>query len=186
VAWLPDHSGFYYTRYPTIGAVPKGEENYHHHVFFHHLGDDPKKDPKVFGEGRPAEDMPTVALSPDGRWLVVTEHQGWAKSEVFFKDRHQPDSPFLPLIEKVAAIYDVTVRNDRWYVHTNEQAPRYRLFQVDPLKPQRADWREVIPEGEDVLEGVAAVTDTLAALYMHDASSRLRLFDRNGNLQHEV
>jgi prolyl oligopeptidase len=186
VAWLPDGKGFFYTRYPAVGSVPHGEENYHHLVFFHSLGTDPLQDPKVFGEGRPAEDMPAVSLSPDGRWLVVTEHQGWAKSEVFFKDRHKPDSPFVPFIEKVAALYDVTVRNDYWYVHTNENAPRYRLFRVDPLKPQRSDWVEVIPEGGDVLQGVAAISDTLVALYMHQASSRLRLLDRSGKLLQEL
>jgi prolyl oligopeptidase len=78
LAWLPDSKGFYYTRYPAVGSVAKGEENYHHHVYFHVLGSDPGKDPKVFGQGRPAEDMPTVSLSPDGRWLVVSEHKGWA------------------------------------------------------------------------------------------------------------
>src|SRR5438445_155507 len=109
LAWLPDGKGFYYTRYPAAGSVPKGEENYHHHVFFHALGSDPAKDPKIFGQGRPAEDMPSVALSPDGRWLVVTEHQGWAKSEVFFKDQRKPEGAFVPLIEKSPALYDVTV-----------------------------------------------------------------------------
>src|SRR5205823_10500079 len=107
IAWLPDATGFFYTRYPAAGSVPKGEENYHHHVFFHALGTDPAKDPKVFGEGRPAEDMPSVALSPDGRWLLVTEHQGWAKSEVFFHDRHKSDSGFVPLVEQVSALFDV-------------------------------------------------------------------------------
>src|SRR5207249_5008165 len=68
VAWLPDSKGLYYTRNPAAGSVPKGEENYHKHVFFHELGSDSAKDPKIFGEGRPAEDMPSVALSPDGRW----------------------------------------------------------------------------------------------------------------------
>ena len=86
LAWTPDGKGFYYTRYPAVGSVPKGEENYHHHVFFHKVGADPAKDGKVFGEGRAAEDMPGVALSPDGRWLVVTEAQGWAKTEVYYAD----------------------------------------------------------------------------------------------------
>jgi prolyl oligopeptidase len=185
LAWLPDGKGFYYTRYPTIGSVPRNEENYHRHVYFHLLGTDPTKDPKVFGEGRPAEDMPAVQLSPDGRWLVVTEHQGWAKSEVFFKDL-QKDTPFAPLVEKVNAVFDVTVRNDRLYVHTNEKAPRYRVFQVDPLQPARNDWQETIPEGQDVLNSLAAIGDYLAALYMHQASSLLRLFDRAGHPIEEV
>src|SRR5262249_48916551 len=155
-------------------------ENYHRHVFLHKLGDDPGKDMKVFGEGRPAEDWPGVALSPDGRWLVVTEEQGWAKSEVFFKDCKKDGAAFQPLVEKVQALFDVVVRNDRFYVHTNDKAPRYRVFQVDPLKPARSDWVEVIPEGEDILDGVTAISDTLVALYSHKATSRLQLRTRAG------
>jgi prolyl oligopeptidase len=186
VAWLPDSSGFYYTRYPAPGSVPKDQENYHRHVFFHKLGTDPDKDPKVFGEGRPEEDWPDVRLSPDGRWLVVTEHQGWAKAEVYFKDRTDPDGKFVPLVEKVEALFEVTPRADRFYVLTNDGAPRYRLFRVDPLRPAREHWVELIPQGDDVLEGVAAVGDTLVGLFMHKASSRLRLFDRDGKPGDEV
>src|SRR5262249_7112307 len=159
-AWLPDGKGFYYTRYPAIGSVPKGEENYHHHVFFHALDTAAAKDPKVFGEGRPAEDMPSVALSPDGRWLVVTEYQGWAKSEVYFKDLHKPDSTFVPLVEKINAVHDVTPRNDRFYLRTNDKAPHYCLYELDPEKPGPAFWKELIPEGKDVLDGVAVISDT--------------------------
>lgn len=179
VAWLPDNSGLYYTRYPASGSVAKGDENYYRQVYFHKLGDEPANDVKVFGEGRPKEDWPSVGISPDGRWLVVTEHQGWAKAEVFFKDR-KADTPFTPLVEKVESLFDVTVRNDRFYVHTNEKAPRYRLYRVDPLRPAKGEWQEIIPEGPDVLEGVAAIGESLVAQYMHKAASRLKLFDRDG------
>jgi prolyl oligopeptidase len=186
VAWTPDSKGFFYTRNPKPGSVPKGEENYHKHVFFHQLGDDPDKDLRVFGEGRPAEDMPSVALSPDGRWVVVTEYQGWAKSEVFFGDWKAHKFAFRPLVEKVNAVHDVTVRNDRFYVRTNDKAPRYKLYAVDPLKPERDNWKELIPEGKDVLDGVTKIGDTLVADFMQQASSRLRLFDAEGKLQKEV
>src|SRR5205085_6796344 len=137
------------------------------------------RDAPVVGANRAKEDWPNVGLSPDGRWLVVTEHQGWAKAEVYFKDRTR-DTGFVPLVEKVPALYDVTVRNDRFYVHTNEKAPRFRLFRVDPLKPARSDWQEIIPEGPDVLEGVAAIGDSLVGPFMHRAASRLRLYAANG------
>ena len=45
VAWLPDNSGFYYTRYPEKGEVPAGQEMYNRHVFFHELG---AKPPAIF------------------------------------------------------------------------------------------------------------------------------------------
>ncbi len=186
VAWLPDNKGFYYTRYPAIGSVPKGQENYNRHVFFHVLGSDPSQDPKVFGEGRPAEDMMSVQISPDGRWLAVTAFEGWAKSEIYVRDNHAKDAKFFPLIDKVNAVFNVTLRNDRFYVHTNQDAPRYRYFQVDAQKPSRDQWREIIPQEKDVLQDVAVIGDTLVAEYMHDASSRLRLLDKNAKLVQEI
>ena len=182
--------GFYYTRYPAEGEVPKGDEKYHRRVFFHALGADPAKDREIFGGGRAKEDWPNVTLSPDGRWLVVTEEEGWAKTEVYFSDlngRVGGTWPvFRPLVEKVDALFSVEARNDRFYVHTNEKSPRYRLFEVDPLQPAREKWKEVIPEGKDVLETVTAVGDVLVAQYMEKASSRLRLFDRAGKLLQDV
>jgi prolyl oligopeptidase len=180
VAWLPDRTGFYYTRYPAPGSVAKGQENYNRHIYFHRLRDDPKRDVKVFGAGRAPEDWPNVTLSPDGRWLVVTVEQGWAKSEIFFKDRTKETSEFTPLVANVDALFNVVARNDRFYVHTNEKAPRYKVYQVDPLKPKRDQWTEIIAQGKDVLEGVAAIGDALAGLYLHKASSQLRLFTKEG------
>ena len=190
LAWTPDAKGFYYTRYPAEGAVPKGDEKYNRRVFFHALGADAAKDQEVFGAGRAKEDWPNVALSPDGRWLVVTEEQGWAKTEVYFADLHAPKSReqgFQPLVEKVDAVFDVTATNDRIYLRTNENSPRYRLLAVDPLKPGREDWKQILPEGADVLEHVAVVKpDVLVAQYVEKASSRLRLFDKGGKLLQEV
>jgi prolyl oligopeptidase len=184
LTWLPDGSGFYYTRYPA--DPKKREEHYYRHVFFHKLGTDPATDADVFGEGRAKEDWPNVTLSPDGRWLVVTAEQGWSRSEVYFKDRSRGGGRFEPLVEGVNALFSVTARNDRFYVLTNDGAPRYRLYRVDPLKPARSTWQEIIAEGPDVLDGIAAVGDSLVAQYMRKASARLRLFDRDGKPRAEV
>jgi prolyl oligopeptidase len=50
VAWLPDSSGFYYTRYPRPGDVPAGEEMYNRRVFFHALGKSVAADGTVAAE----------------------------------------------------------------------------------------------------------------------------------------
>ena len=189
LAWTPDAKGFYYTRYPAEGAVPKGDEKYNRRVFFHALGADAAKDREVFGAGRAKEDWPNVALSPDGRWLVVTEEQGWAKTEVYFADLHAPKlhkQGFQPLVEKVDAVFGVIPRNDRFYVQTNEKAPRNRVFTVDPQNPARDGWKEILPEGPDVLESIAVVGNVLVGQFMVKASSRLRLFDKAGKLLQEV
>ena len=86
IAWKPDDSGFYYTRYPKKGDVAEGQEMYNRHVFYHALGSEPAKDPLIFGEGRDPQDWPNIVLSDDGRWLAIMVEQGWAKNEVYLKD----------------------------------------------------------------------------------------------------
>src|SRR5208282_816097 len=83
VAWMKDNSAFYYTRHPKKGEVPDGEEVYHIKVFFHQIGSDPAKDPLIFGEGRNPQDVPSVALSEDDRWLLIDVGEGWTKTEMY-------------------------------------------------------------------------------------------------------
>jgi prolyl oligopeptidase len=191
LAWLPDGTGFYYTRYPKPGEVPRGEEAYHRGVFFHLLGGDPADDRKIFGEGRDRTDWPSVDLSPDGRWLVVSVAQGWTKSEVYLLDIHAgragiPRPPIAVAAGEDARFDVIEALDDRLYLLTTSGAPRGRIFAVDPQHPARAHWREVVPEGSDVLERAVYFHGGLAVGFLHDAAARLSVFDRDGRGRHEV
>ena len=192
VAWLPDSKGFYYTRYPLPGSVTPAEEKYHRHVYFHRLGSDPAQDRKIFGAGRDLKDWPSVMLSPNGRWLGIEVSQGWAKSEIFLVDTKVKTKAgaaptAVPVVTGKAALYNLSeVMDDRLYLVANEDAPRYRVFAVDPRKPQRDSWQEIIPQGEDTLESIAVVGGRLAARYLKDASSRVRLFEQDGKPLGEI
>lgn len=187
VAWLPDQSGFFYTRFPEPGSVPAGDEKYGSKVFFHALGDDPRSDRPIFGEGRDKTDVPGVSVSPNGRWVVVTVHQGWDKSEVFVWDREASSEPRferLPGDERV--LHSAIPRDDRLYLHTNQGAPRYALFAVRYDALARTEWTCVLPEAEDVLEDVAVTDEEIVATYLHDASSRVLRFGRTGERLAEI
>ncbi|HEV2108491.1 MAG TPA: hypothetical protein VGR16_09545, partial [Thermomicrobiales bacterium] len=150
LAWLPDSSGFFYTRYPRPGTVPAGEEHYNSHAFFHRLGDDPAADHKVFGEGRPAQDMLDLALSDDGRWLTVVAAQGWAKSEVYLHDQTWPEEAFIPVVEGVDALFnDPHPTASRLYLRTNWESPNYQIVAVDPTAPEPSNWQTVVAERSD-------------------------------------
>lgn len=179
LAWLHDNSGFYYTRYPKKGDVPAGQEMYNRHVFLHLLGTDPATDPLIFGEGRDAEDWPSVNLSNDGRWLVISVEQGWTKSELYLMDT-QSDRPPTRVTTGKNFLYSGTVYKDKLYITTNEDAPRYRVFVVDAGTFDRDAWKEVIPQSEAVLQGIAIWGGKLFAQYEHNATSQLRLFDLEG------
>ena len=184
--WRPDGSGFFYTRYPEPGSVPAGEENYHRRVYEHVLGRDWREDPLVFGGDRPAEDWPSVHLSPDGRWLAVSVSRGWTRTDVYLRDLSSPAAGFQTVIEGVDAICGVEPRNDRLYLQTNLDAPRSRLVAADLDRPGRESWRDVLPEGPDVLEAAALIGDWIVAVWLREASSRVTIHTREGALLHEV
>ena len=180
IAWLPDNSGFYYTRYPKKGDVPDGQEMYNRHVFYHELGTDPETDTKIFGEGRDPEDWPGVSLDNDGRLLLITVEQGWTKTELFLMDLKKGTPP-----ERITSgknfLYGGSIYNGRLYIVTNEDAPRYRVFAAEAGNYERDDWKEIIPQSDAVLQGASVWGGKLFAQYEQNATSQLKIFDLNGD-----
>jgi prolyl oligopeptidase len=179
VAWSLDNSGFYYTRYPKKGDVPEGQERYNRHVFYHELGTDPERDDKVFGEGRDAEDLPYVSLDNDGRMLLITVAQGWAKSELFLMDLKKGTPPTRITTGK-DFLYSASVYNGRVYIVTNEDAPRFRMFVTEAGEYDRDDWKELIPQTGGVLKDASLWGGKIFAQYEQNASSQLKVFDLEG------
>jgi prolyl oligopeptidase len=185
VAWLPDSRGFYYTRYPAAGEVPAGEEQYHRTLYFHRLGTDPAADPLVF---QPAakEHWPGAALSPDGRWLLVSVARTFDQVDLYLQDRTS-GGELVPVARDLPASFEGEIAHGRLFLRTNLDAPTYRLYVVDPERPDRSSWREIIaPRPDAVLESVAVAGGRLALGYLERASSRLRLTDLDGRQVQEV
>ena len=179
VAWKPDNSGFFYTRYPKKGEVPQGQEVYNRHVFYHALGTDSAKDPLIFGEGRNPEWWPDVTLSEDGRWLLIDEGQGWTKTEMFLKDLTSKDPP-LEITTGKDFLYGADFFAGKLYITTNEDAPHYRVFVADATHAKRENWKEIIPQLDAVLQNASVTGGKLLAEYEHNATSELKVFGLDG------
>ena len=185
IAWKPDDSGFFYTRYPKKGDVAEGQEMYNRHVFYHALGSDPAKDPLIFGEGRDPQDWPNIVLSNDGRWLAIMVEQGWAKSEVYLKDM-QTSSAAIPVATGKNFLYFAQPYNGNLYILTNEDGPRYRVFKTPATTPGREHWREIIPQSDAVLTSVDVIGGQLIARYEKNAHSMLQRFTIDGKPLGEI
>lgn len=171
LAWEPDHQGFFYSRYPP-------GESYGRKLYHHRIGRPWQEDPHVFGEGRAPEDWPSVSLSPDGRWMVISVSVGWTRTDVYLCDRQT--NTWTTLVEGVEALFGVSVVDDVLHVNTNHEAPRYRLLATTVDKPGREHWKVLIPEEEGVLDWVGRTGDQLFALYSVNAASELRRFRLDG------
>ena len=181
VCWLPDGKSFYYSRYPAPGSVPEGEERYHRKIYRHALGRSPEQDPLIFGADLPATDYPDCELSPNGRWLVISVHQGWNKTTLYLADTRKQPLDFTRLTGDADHVYDVIARDDRVLVRTNEGAPNYRLFSIDPARPSRGDWKLLIPErATQVLDRFNAIGEQIFAKYLKGPVTALERFAHDG------
>jgi prolyl oligopeptidase len=186
-SWIPDGKGFYYTWVPPISdKVTIADRPGFAEVRFHKLGADPARDEVV----HPATGNPQTFLgggvSRDGQWLTVTIQHGWNSSDVYFKDAHKPGAPWTPLVTGVDAVFSVDVWRDRFYVLTNHEAPRYRVFKVDPHRPAREAWQEIVPEGEATLQSADVVGEHLVLAYLRNAASEIEIHDLGGKLVRKV
>src|SRR5947199_390845 len=126
-------------------------------------------------------------VTDDGRYAVLQVWLGTdRRNRVYYLDLKEAKRPkvtgeVVRLLDDFDASY-AFVGNDGpvFYFLTDLDAPRKRVIAIDTRHPERAGWREVIPQAPDVLDGVQIIHDTFVANYMHDASSRLRLFARDG------
>jgi prolyl oligopeptidase len=159
--------------------VPDGEEVYHVKVFYHQIGSDPAQDPLIFGEGRKPQDVPSVTLSEDDRWLLIDVGEGWTKTEMYLQDL-QSKNPPLEITTGKDFLYDADFFAGKLYITTNEDAPHFRVFVADASNPKRENWKELIPQTDAVLQGASVTGGKLLAQYEHNVASELKLFGLDG------
>jgi prolyl oligopeptidase len=186
-SWTPDGSGFYYTYVPPVSeVVTVAERPGRAELRFHRLGTDPATDAIVRGATGDPRTFLSGGVSRDGHWLVASVQHGWNATDVYLRDARDPDAPWVPLVEGVAANFGVQVWRGIFYVHTDEGAPRYRVLTVDAGSMARAHWRELVAESDATLQNAQVVGERLVLTYLRDAASELEIRTLDGALVRRV
>jgi prolyl oligopeptidase len=198
LTWMPDESGFYYTRYPRAGDDgydAAREDTYHSRLFFHRLGQSPDggADAVVFRpEGH--TERAWAEVSDDGRSVLVHLFKGWSTS-VLYVIPHDPahaawtPGTATPVITAEDTLSSGVIHRGSLYVLTNASAPKYRVVTQTLAQARQpaadeaaraARWRVVVPEGEHPLDDMAVAGDWILVSRMENIVSRVRLHALNG------
>lgn len=102
-------------------------------------------------------------------------YKGWSRAEIYFKDL-RIGGDFRLLNPNTDDIFMVRAMNDAFYVMTNYEAPKYRIFKGHYDKPELEFWEEVVPEGESVMETFGVVGGNIIVAGLRNASSNLRIY----------
>jgi prolyl oligopeptidase len=186
ITWTPDKKGFYYTRFPTPGTVPAGEENYSAQIWFHRLGEAQDKDTLVFQSPDRKEIVWGASLTLDGRYLVLTGFEGSSdKSEVWVADRQGDGKPQVLFKGFDDAYTFAGDAGGRLFFMTDKGAPLWRLVSVDVARGAR-ETVPVLAEGKERLEAAGIINGQVVVKRLRDASNRLAIHDLGGRLVKEI
>jgi prolyl oligopeptidase len=188
-AWLPDASAFYYSRYdePQEGEAYE-DANYYQKVYLHEVGM-PQSEDRLIYERPDHKDWGFGAgVSEDGRYLILHVWQGTAtENRIYYKDLKDPSGQIIELLNDFDASYEF-VGNDGgvFYFKTDLDAPRGCLIAIDTVRPDRANWRTLVPESEDPLESATMLNDSFVLTTMHDVVNKVRLHALDGSFLREI
>lgn len=189
LSWAHDGSGFFYSRYP---APEEGQEfqalNKNHAVYFHRIGTSQDQDSLIYTNPEHPEWGYFSSVTDDGRFLVTTVWFGTDnRYQIVYKDLADADAQPVMLIEGFDNDYTLVGNiGTELLFRTDLDAPNGRIIAIDVDRPERSDWREIVPESEHVLRGASHVGGLLIAAYLRDARSEVKIYATDGSLQRNV
>jgi prolyl oligopeptidase len=185
-SWLGD--GFYYSAYD---APEKGKEysnvNENHKIYYHKIGDEQNKDILAYQNAEYPKRFYSASVNDDETVLFITESGAGLGNRLFMQDLRKSGSPVIEIASDYEYQYaPVEVTGNTVYFYTNYNAPKYRLAKADINSPEVKNWKDVIPESENVLTGVDFVAGQMIIVYDKDASNHAYVYSADGKLKYEV
>jgi prolyl oligopeptidase len=188
ISWTIDGKGFFYSRY----GEPEGENelaasNYFQKLYYHRIGAPQSEDELVYERTDEKEWNFDGSVTEDGQYLIITVWTGSPKNRVFYKEIRAEGAEVVKLIDEFEAAY-IFIGNDGpvFYFRTDSDAPLGRVIAIDTRKPERENWKGLIPEAAEALQGVSLVGDSFIAVYLKDAHTRVNVHRLDGSFAREI
>ncbi len=188
-AWTKDSRGFFYGRYPEPeeGAAFQST-NLNQKVYYHRVGTPQSEDVLVYARPDQPEWGFATSVSDDGRYLVITVWKGTdERYRVVYRDLQEPLAAPVDLIETFDNDYTfIDADGTDFFFITDLDAPRRRVIAIDIENPARENWREIIPQTSETLQGAGLVGNLFIAEYLKDARSQVKIHKLDGAFVREV
>jgi prolyl oligopeptidase len=187
LSWTHDNAGFFYSRYPEPAGDALRAVVMNQKLYYHRLATAQAADRLVYARPDHPDWGIGGGVTEDGHYLIIGVSLGTdSRNRVYYMDLGSTRHPrvhgtVIRLLDDFDATYDFVGNiGPVFYFRTNLGAPRAKLIAIDTRHPERSAWREIVPQGADVLESIALIGGRFVANVMHDAHSALAVYDTAG------
>ena len=186
ISWK-GNEGFFYSSYEKPQGSELSAKTDQHRLFYHKIGTPQSKDKMIFG-GTPEQKHRYVggSVSEDNKYLFISARNSTSGGKLFMMDLMKKNPELNTIIgNEDTDTYVIENDDSKLYIVTNLDAPNKRIVTVDAENPSPENWKDFIPETENVLSpstgGGYFFTE-----YMVDAVSQVKQYDYKGNLVREI
>ncbi len=188
VAWLPDGSGFYYTRYPRDGERPKEDLGFYQQVWLHTLGQPVETDRYIFGKGQPRIAETRVAVDDATRRLLITVQNGDGGDFAHYLGKADGSGKLTQLLTFGDGIKGVFFGPPKTlFALSRKDAPRGKLLALTGGATDMSKAVEIVPQSKDSIawnfwgaSGILPTDSRIYVIYQTGGPTVLRVFDHEG------
>jgi len=189
LAWTPDGSGFYYTRYPREGERPPEDMDFYQQVWFHRMGVSPDKDNYEIGRDFPRIAEIILETDADSGNVIATVQYG--DSGRFAHYIRMPAGQWKQITDYDDQIVQATFgTNGTLFLISRADAPRGKIMKVSLVDFSLEKAEVIVPEGKDTIVSdfyghppMVAASTRLYVTYQLGGPSEVRVFDYQGQQQ---
>ncbi len=189
ISWIGDE-GFYYSGYdkPLNEAEKYSAKTEYQKIFFHKIGTTQEKDKMIYEDKEHPLRYKGAFVTEDQRWLMLSLSEGTDGSELQYIDLKNSVQQEFKLLCKGFSINQDFVDNvdGKFLIFSNWNAPNYQVLMIDPNVPEEKNWKTLIPEQENKLDGITRVGNKLFCKYLVNACSKVDVYDLKGDLLYTV
>ncbi|HTZ71337.1 MAG TPA: prolyl oligopeptidase family serine peptidase [Acetobacteraceae bacterium] len=194
VSWLPDSSGFYYTRPADGGSTNRPRLRLA--VFLHKLGSKTDRDVLTLDAAylpfpyHARTVVPRLVLPPGSDYALAVLSNGVGQDIAVYSapisELGEHPAPWRGLAEEGDGVTEISVSGPIAFLLTHAQAPTFRVVSEDLADPGFATARTVMPAGDGVITGIAAAADALYAARRAGSGMQLLRLDYNQSVAEQI
>jgi prolyl oligopeptidase len=185
ISWK-GNEGYYFSTYEKPKGSQLSAKTQYHKLYYHVLGTPRNQDKVIFGEGATQARYIGGYLTEDERFLIVSASNTGSGNKLYIQDLKDPKGKLVAIVDNFDSQQGILTNDgSRLFIETNLNAPNNRLVSVDFSKPTVENWKDVIPETENVLS-TSSGGGYLFADYTVDVKTAVKQYDMNGKFIRDV
>jgi len=185
-SWYKD--GFFYAAYDKpVEGKEFSNVNENHKIYYHKLGTSQDEDQLFYENPEQPRYFHQVDLTEDEHYMFLFESGQGAGSTLWIRDMQDPKGQFVQIASDMDYYYvPLDVINDNLYIITNYDAPKGRVVCMSARAPQMENWKDLIPENDNVLVSAQMAAGKMIVTYDKDAANHAYVYDLEGKQLQEI